>query len=107
MNHLRGRYARFASERGASAVEWVIITAIISGVALGLAMLIKTVVEQKQGEIVSNLSIHRRREGPTPATPHVRAWPAAVTPESDQRPPGHTDALHPSHVVPPFASTRP
>lgn len=47
--------ARTAPTRGASAVEWVIITAIIAGVALGLATLIKTVVEQKQGEIQSNL----------------------------------------------------
>lgn len=43
--------ARTAPSRGASAVEWVIITAIIAGVALGLATLIKTLVEQKQGEI--------------------------------------------------------
>jgi hypothetical protein len=33
----------------------VIITAIIAGVALGLATLIKTVVEQKQGEIQNTL----------------------------------------------------
>ncbi|MBN6056450.1 hypothetical protein JYK22_31265 [Nonomuraea sp. RK-328] len=46
--------ARTASSRGASAVEWVIITAIIAGVALGLATLIRTLVEQKQGEIQSN-----------------------------------------------------
>ncbi|WP_275408994.1 hypothetical protein [Sphaerimonospora thailandensis] len=37
-------------------MEWVIITAIIAGVALGLATLIKTVVEQKQGDIQANLS---------------------------------------------------
>ncbi|MEO3793990.1 hypothetical protein ABGB14_27570 [Nonomuraea sp. B10E15] len=43
--------ARTAPTRGASAVEWVIITAIIAGVALGLATLIKTLVEQKQSEI--------------------------------------------------------
>ncbi|WP_420538134.1 hypothetical protein [Nonomuraea pusilla] len=43
--------ARTAPTRGASAVEWVIITAIIAGVALGLATLIKTLVEQKQGDI--------------------------------------------------------
>ncbi|MGI5159232.1 hypothetical protein [Microbispora sp. CA-102843] len=47
--------ARTAPTRGASAVEWVIITAIIAGVALGLATLIKTVVEQKQGEIQQTL----------------------------------------------------
>jgi hypothetical protein len=34
----------------------VIITAIIAGVALGLATLIKTLVEQKQGEIQDSLS---------------------------------------------------
>jgi Flp pilus assembly pilin Flp len=43
--------ARTAPTRGASAVEWVIITAIIAGVALGLATVIKTLVEQKQNEI--------------------------------------------------------
>ncbi|GAA2993463.1 MULTISPECIES: hypothetical protein [Streptosporangium] len=43
--------ARNAPTRGASAVEWVIITAIIAGVALGLATLIKTLVEGKQAEI--------------------------------------------------------
>ncbi|MFI6918597.1 hypothetical protein ACIBIZ_01490 [Nonomuraea spiralis] len=43
--------ARTAPSRGASAVEWVIITAIIAGVALGLATLIKTLVEQKSNEI--------------------------------------------------------
>ncbi|WP_214408771.1 hypothetical protein [Sphaerisporangium fuscum] len=46
--------ARNAPSRGASAVEWVIITAIIAGVALGLATLIKTLVTQKQAEIQSN-----------------------------------------------------
>jgi len=43
--------ARNAPTRGASAVEWVIITAIIAGVALGLATLIKSLVEGKQAEI--------------------------------------------------------
>ncbi|WP_283246997.1 hypothetical protein [Microbispora sp. H10836] len=33
----------------------MIITAIIAGVALGLATLIKTVVEQKQGELQNTL----------------------------------------------------
>ncbi|WP_188191160.1 hypothetical protein [Nonomuraea sp. SYSU D8015] len=46
--------ARTAPTRGASAVEWVIITAIIAGVALGLATLIRTLVEQQQGEIEQN-----------------------------------------------------
>ncbi|WP_245656575.1 hypothetical protein [Microtetraspora fusca] len=45
-----------APTRGASAVEWVIITAIIAGVALGLATLIKTLVEQKQVDIQSSLN---------------------------------------------------
>ncbi|GIH71990.1 hypothetical protein Mth01_42430 [Sphaerimonospora thailandensis] len=53
---VRVHRARTAPTRGASAVEWVIITAIIAGVALGLATLIKTVVEQKQGDIQANLS---------------------------------------------------
>jgi Flp pilus assembly pilin Flp len=43
--------ARNAPSRGASAVEWVIITAIIAGVALGLATLIRQLVETKQSEI--------------------------------------------------------
>ncbi|RBQ13980.1 hypothetical protein DP939_43150 [Spongiactinospora rosea] len=43
--------ARTAPTRGASAVEWVIITAIIAGVAMGLATLIKTLVEQEQADI--------------------------------------------------------
>ncbi|WP_055478120.1 hypothetical protein [Sphaerimonospora mesophila] len=46
--------ARNAPSRGASAVEWVIITAIIAGVALGLATLIKNLVAGKEGEITSN-----------------------------------------------------
>lgn len=45
--------ARNAPTKGASAVEWVIITAIIAGVALGLATLIKGLVEGKQAEISS------------------------------------------------------
>ncbi|GAA3132036.1 hypothetical protein [Streptosporangium carneum] len=43
--------ARNAPTKGASAVEWVIITAIIAGVALGLATLIKSLVEGRQAEI--------------------------------------------------------
>lgn len=49
--HVRLDRARNAPSRGASAVEWVIITAIIAGVALGLATLIKSLVEQKQADI--------------------------------------------------------
>ncbi|MEU1389962.1 MULTISPECIES: hypothetical protein [unclassified Nonomuraea] len=48
--------ARIASSRGASAVEWVIITAIIAGVALGLAAVIKTAVESRQADIVTELN---------------------------------------------------
>lgn len=43
--------ARTAPSRGASAVEWVIITAIIAGVALGLATLIRQLVTEKQSDI--------------------------------------------------------
>jgi Flp pilus assembly pilin Flp len=50
---VRVHRARTAPTRGASAVEWVIITAIIAGVALGLATLIKTLVEQRSNEIQS------------------------------------------------------
>jgi Flp pilus assembly pilin Flp len=42
--------ARNAPSKGASAVEWVLITAIIAG-ALGLATLIRTLVEERQTEI--------------------------------------------------------
>ena len=53
MLHVRIDRARNAPTRGASAVEWVLITAIIAGVALGLATLIKQLVEGKQAEIQS------------------------------------------------------
>jgi len=43
--------ARTAPTKGASAVEWVLITAIIAGVALGLATLIRTLVEERQTDI--------------------------------------------------------
>ncbi|GAA3831320.1 hypothetical protein GCM10022226_60470 [Sphaerisporangium flaviroseum] len=46
--------ARTAPTRGASAVEWVIITAIIAGVALTLATLISSLVKTKSSEIESN-----------------------------------------------------
>lgn len=48
--------ARTAPSRGASAVEWVIITAIIAGVALGLATLISQLVTEKQGDIQDSFS---------------------------------------------------
>ncbi|GGP17471.1 hypothetical protein LDL08_42980 [Nonomuraea glycinis] len=48
---VRMHRARTAPSRGASAVEWVIITAIIAGVALGLATLISQLVTEKQGDI--------------------------------------------------------
>lgn len=48
--------ARTSPSRGASAVEWVIITAIIAGVALGLATVIKAAVESRQAEIVTQLN---------------------------------------------------
>ncbi|MGW0809000.1 hypothetical protein [Nonomuraea sp. NPDC002799] len=47
--------ARTAPSRGASAVEWVIITAIIAGVALGLAAVIKAAVEGQQTAITDQL----------------------------------------------------
>ncbi|MFC5835558.1 hypothetical protein [Nonomuraea insulae] len=43
--------ARNAPSRGASAVEWVIITAIVAAVALGLAAAIKTLVGDWQQRI--------------------------------------------------------
>jgi Flp pilus assembly pilin Flp len=53
---MRIRHARTAPSRGASAVEWVLITAIIAGVALGLATAIKMAVESRQAEIVTKLN---------------------------------------------------
>ncbi|SDG66919.1 hypothetical protein SAMN05421505_106197 [Sinosporangium album] len=48
---VRVERARNAPSKGASAVEWVIITAIIAGVALGLATLIQNLVESQQAEL--------------------------------------------------------
>ncbi|GII90947.1 Flp family type IVb pilin [Sinosporangium siamense] len=48
--------ARNAPSKGASAVEWVIITAIIAGVALGLATLIRTLVQNQQTEIQNSFT---------------------------------------------------
>ncbi|MEW9527008.1 hypothetical protein [Microbispora sp. NPDC049125] len=45
--------ARTAPSKGASAVEWVIITAIIAGVALTLATLIQGLVSKKSADISS------------------------------------------------------
>ncbi|MEV0581800.1 hypothetical protein [Nonomuraea sp. NPDC050310] len=43
--------ARNAPSRGASAVEWVIITAVIAAVAMGLALVIQQVVTERQEQI--------------------------------------------------------
>jgi hypothetical protein len=48
---IRLHLARNAPHRGASAVEWVIITAIVAGTALGLALLIKNLVGEWQQQI--------------------------------------------------------
>ncbi|MEV4070764.1 hypothetical protein [Nonomuraea fuscirosea] len=48
---LRIQCARNAPTRGASAVEWVIITAVVVGIALGLALFIKNFVTEWQGKI--------------------------------------------------------
>ncbi|MEZ0072749.1 hypothetical protein [Planotetraspora sp. GP83] len=52
--HVRIDRARTAPSRGASAVEWVIITAIIAGVAMGLAALIRNLVSQREADITTN-----------------------------------------------------
>ncbi|WP_066369329.1 hypothetical protein [Herbidospora mongoliensis] len=54
MINVRIHKAKSAPTRGASAVEWAIITAIIAGVALGLAALIRGLVEAQSAEITSN-----------------------------------------------------
>ncbi|GAA4568149.1 hypothetical protein GCM10023193_48830 [Planotetraspora kaengkrachanensis] len=51
MLNVRVHRARTAPSKGASAVEWVIITAIIAAVALGLATLIQNLVTEKQADI--------------------------------------------------------
>ncbi|WP_433432259.1 hypothetical protein [Nonomuraea sp. CA-141351] len=48
---VRIQRARTAPNRGASAVEWVIITAVIASVAMGLALLIKGLVGQEMGNL--------------------------------------------------------
>ena len=54
MLQLRIHRARTAPSKGASAVEWVIITAIIAAVALGLATLIRDLVTAQQEQIANS-----------------------------------------------------
>ncbi|GAB2686059.1 hypothetical protein [Thalassiella azotivora] len=48
--HLRSRVDT-RSDHGASAVEWVIITAVLVGIAVGLGVLLTQLVETKAEEI--------------------------------------------------------
>lgn len=48
---LAGHLAKARSERGASAVEWVVITAIVVGIATAVGLVLKNLIEGKAGEI--------------------------------------------------------
>ncbi|WP_231495897.1 hypothetical protein [Cellulomonas sp. HZM] len=50
---LRRRYsrARSSADLGASAIEWVIITAILVALAAGVGVIIVRIVNQKAGEL--------------------------------------------------------
>jgi hypothetical protein len=48
---VRVHLACSAPHRGSSAVEWVIITAIVAGTVLGLVTLVKSLVAQRMGAI--------------------------------------------------------
>ncbi|MGW4964080.1 hypothetical protein ACWEPL_43280 [Nonomuraea sp. NPDC004186] len=56
---VRVQRARNAPNRGASAVEWVIITAVIAGVAMALALLIKSLVGQEMGNLEKAFNTQR------------------------------------------------
>ncbi|MDX3099960.1 hypothetical protein AB0J35_58705 [Nonomuraea angiospora] len=56
---VRIQRARNAPSRGASAVEWVIITAVIAGVAMALALLIKSLVGQEMGNLEKAFNTQR------------------------------------------------
>lgn len=45
------RLARARSEQGASAVEWVVITAILVTIAVGLGLVIKNKIDSKASTI--------------------------------------------------------
>jgi hypothetical protein len=51
MLSVRAHRARTAPSRGASAVEWVIITAIVAGLAITISLVITNGVNQKTTEI--------------------------------------------------------
>ena len=48
---LRGRMARARSERGASAVEWVVITALLIGIAVAVGGIILTKLQNKANSL--------------------------------------------------------
>lgn len=48
---LETRLRRARDERGASAVEWVIISAIVVGICIGIAAILKTALEGKATDI--------------------------------------------------------
>lgn len=48
---LGARIDRVRNERGASAVEWVVITALLIGIAIALAAIIRTKIMDKANSI--------------------------------------------------------
>lgn len=49
---LQGRVARAErSERGASAVEWVVIAAIVVGICLTVALILRSALEDKANDV--------------------------------------------------------
>jgi len=48
---LRGRMAKAHSERGASAVEWVVITALLIGIAVAVGGIILTKLQNKANSL--------------------------------------------------------
>jgi len=49
------RFRRARSERGASAVEWVIISAIVVAICLAVALVLRTALEDKAGDISDDI----------------------------------------------------
>lgn len=53
---LEGRLARARREDGASAVEWVIIAAIVVGICIAVAGILRNALTSKAGDIGSDIN---------------------------------------------------
>jgi Flp pilus assembly pilin Flp len=53
---LEGRLARVRREDGASAVEWVIIAAIVVGICIAVAGILRNALTSKAGDIGSDIN---------------------------------------------------